>query len=110
VSFAVIVTGGKTIQPDKVRARFGITVPILTDTALARLCGVYSTPQAVLITAGHELYYRGNYNRSRYCSDEKSNYAQIALNSLVNRMPYPHLDNLALTAYGCELPQYKTIQ
>lgn len=73
--------------------------------SLAKACGVYSTPQAVIIDADHKLFYRGNYNKSRYCTLKESNYAEIALNALVAGLDPPPSNELANTSYGCELPE-----
>jgi thiol-disulfide isomerase/thioredoxin len=108
ISFAVVVmTKDKDYTEAYIRKRFGLTVPVLFDTTLAQDCGVYSTPQAVLLTADQTLYYRGNYNRSRYCTDKKSNYAQTAIDSLLANRQEPVFSNYALTAYGCSLPGCK---
>ncbi|MBL0182036.1 MAG: redoxin domain-containing protein [Chitinophagaceae bacterium] len=108
IDFAVVVmTKDKNYTESTIREKYGLTVPVLFDTSLARTCGVYSTPQAVLLSAGKELYYRGNYNRSRYCTDKKSNYAQTAIDSLLASRPEPFFNKYALTAYGCSLPGCK---
>jgi peroxiredoxin len=108
INFAVVViTKDKTYTEAGLKKKYGITVPVLFDTSLAAICGVYSTPQAVLLTADQMLYYRGNYNRSRYCTDKKSNYAQIAIDSLLASKTEPVFNQYALTAYGCSLPVCK---
>ena len=105
IDFAVVVfTKDKTYTADAIREKFGITTSILFDTSLAAKCGVYSTPQAVLIDNNQRLYYRGNYNRNRYCADEKSNYARMAIDSLLSNKHQPDFNPFALTAYGCPLP------
>ena len=55
----------------QIQDKFGLDIPVLFDSSLAKACGVYSTPQAVLIDNNQNLYYRGNYNRSRYCTRQK---------------------------------------
>jgi peroxiredoxin len=108
ISFAVVVmTADKTYTAASISKKYGLTVPVLFDSSLAAACGVYSTPQAVLINTDQALYYRGNYNRSRYCSDKKSNYAQIAIDSLLANRLQPAFNPYALTAYGCSLPGCK---
>jgi peroxiredoxin len=105
VNFAVVVlTNDKSYTVQKVQQKFGLTIPVLFDSSLAASCGVYSTPQAVLLDNNSSLYYRGNYNRSRYCTDKKSNYAAIALDSLLANKPEPIFNPYAVTAYGCSLP------
>ncbi|WP_431212739.1 hypothetical protein ACQ86N_44925 [Puia sp. P3] len=74
------------------------------DSAIARECGVYSTPQAAIIDAGHKLYYRGNYNKSRYCTNKKSDFARLALEDLLSNHPDLSFSPYAVKAYGCQLP------
>lgn len=75
------------------------------DDKIAKACGVYSTPQAVIIDAQHKLYFRGNYNKSRYCTQKETNYAERALTAFVSGEPLPLFDAYATRAYGCELPE-----
>jgi hypothetical protein len=72
---------------------------------IARTCGVYSTPQAVLLEAHGTLYYRGNFNRSRYCSEPKSEFARLAIEALLKGEKSPSFPTSATTAYGCALPE-----
>jgi len=105
ISFAVVVmTKDKDYTVEHIREKFGLVIPVVMDTSLAVTCGVYSTPQAVLLDNHHLLYYRGNYNKSRYCTDKKSNYAQIAIDSLLASVQQPVFNQFALKAYGCSLP------
>ena len=108
VSFAVVVmTTNQSYTAESIRQKFSLDIPVLFDTSLAALCGVYSTPQAVLVGNDQALYYRGNYNRDRYCTDKKSNYAQMAIDALLAKNEYPSFNKAALTAYGCSLPLCK---
>ncbi|WP_224996649.1 redoxin family protein [Cesiribacter sp. SM1] len=86
-------------------ATYGIELPVLTDEhqALAQICGVYSSPQAVIVDSNQQLFYRGNYNRSRYCTDRQTSYARLALEALRARTAPPTPSALATTAYGCAL-------
>lgn len=74
------------------------------DDALANACGVYSTPQAVIVDRHHNLYYRGNYNKNRYCTQRTTNYVEIALTALLNGEDPPAFGPLATQSYGCQLP------
>jgi hypothetical protein len=108
VSFAVVVMSkDTTYTADDIQQKFGLTIPVLFDQSIAAACGVYSTPQAVLLDAGHKLYYRGNYNKSRYCTDKNSNYVQMAIDSLLINKPHPIFSRFALKSYGCTLPTCK---
>lgn len=107
VNFVVVVMSAKTYSVQEIQDKIGLDIPVLFDPSIARSCGVYSTPQAVLLDAQHRLYFRGNYNRSRYCTDEKTSYAKIALAGLLRNESDPVFDQFALTSYGCTLPYCK---
>jgi len=104
VNFVIIVMNNHFYTAKEVQAKFDLDVPVLFDASIATTCGVYSTPQAVLLDSEHKLYYRGNYNSSRYCTDEKTSYAKIALAGLLNDHKKIIFNQLALRAYGCSLP------
>ncbi|MBO9573068.1 MAG: hypothetical protein J7497_12825 [Chitinophagaceae bacterium] len=106
IDFVIIAMPGKdkNYTALDIQDRFRLSLPVLFDSSIAATCGVYSTPQAVLIGADHRLYYRGNYNKSRYCTDKKSNYAQMAIDSLLLKSAGPSFGEAAVKSYGCELP------
>ncbi len=106
VNFAVVVMSPRPYSAEQIQQKLGLRIPVLTDSLLARACGVYATPQAVLLDTQHRLYYRGNYNRSRYCTDEQTSYAKQALTALLTKSGRV-TDERALTAYGCSLPSCK---
>lgn len=87
----------------KVQDKFDLNIPVSFDSLLAAACGVYSTPQAVIIDK-NKLFFRGNYNKSRYCSDPKTNYAEHAIDSLLLQKYQLNFDHSAFRAYGCQLP------
>lgn len=101
VQFLVVVPEG--IQEEEARDFIGDRLPIIIDRGgmLASSAGVYSSPQAVLVDQDEMLYYRGNYNKSRYCTDKDSNYAEIALQSLISNNVRPGFSAYATQAYGC---------
>lgn len=104
VNFAVVVMNNNRYTAHQIQDKLGITIPVIFDQSIAKSCGVYSTPQAVLIDKDHQLYYRGNYNRSRYCTDERTNYAKMAIAGLLRDDIKLKFDQLALRSYGCKLP------
>lgn len=103
--FVIVVMNNTRYSAEQIQHKFGLDLPVSFDTTLAKACGVYSTPQAVILTITHQLYYRGNYNKSRYCTEEKTSYAKIALNALLKNSTPIAFDQYALRAYGCQLPQ-----
>jgi Iodothyronine deiodinase len=104
VDFQIVVMSNVTYTVKEIQDKFDILIPVRFDEGLADSCGVYSTPQAVILGNDHALYYRGNYNKSRYCSDKKTEYARMALDALLNNQTTPGFDRFALKAYGCSLP------
>ncbi|TDE17331.1 TlpA family protein disulfide reductase [Dyadobacter psychrotolerans] len=107
VDFAVVVMSEKKFSAQQIKDRLGLDLPVIFDAGIASECGVYSTPQAVLINSKDKLFYRGNYNKSRYCTDERTNYAKIALAGLLGNSPDMAFDDEALRSYGCSLPYCK---
>lgn len=107
VNFAIVLMTDKPYTAAEIQKRFNVNIPVISDSTLAIQSGVYSTPQAVILNADRKLYYRGNYNKTRYCTDEKSSYAKLALNGLLNHTSLIQFDQSALTAYGCTLPNCK---
>jgi hypothetical protein len=107
IDFVVVVLSDKKYSAADIQDKLGLAIPIVFDASIATQCGVYSTPQAALIDDQQKLYYRGNYNASRYCSDEKTAYAKIAIQELLQSQPLPMLSANALKSYGCTLPVCK---
>jgi hypothetical protein len=107
VDFMVVVLSPKSFTAKTIKDKFDLDIPVSFDPELAVSCGVYSTPQAALLDNQHHLYYRGNYNSSRYCTDEKTSYAKIALRSLLLKQTDMIFSPLALKSYGCSLPDCK---
>jgi hypothetical protein len=104
---AVIEPEGGTVSPRAVAdAERDLGVPVLLDAdgSLAKRMGVYSSPQAVLVKADGALYYRGNYNLARYCTDERTEFARIAIEHLLMGAPKYDAPVQARIAYGCPLP------
>ncbi len=104
VNFAIVIMSSKHFTVTEIQDKFGMNLPVIFDPAVATACGVYSTPQVALLDTDSKLYYRGNYNVSRYCTDEKTSFAKIAINGLLNDHTRLTFNRLALTSYGCRLP------
>jgi hypothetical protein len=103
VNFVVVVISDRTYTAKEIQDKFDLNIPVTFDQSLAAACGVYSTPQVALIDNTNRLYYRGNYNSSRYCTDPKTNYAQQAIDGLLENNRKLTFGKLALTSYGCRL-------
>ncbi len=76
------------------------------DGSIASACGVYSTPQAVIVSGGSNrtLLFRGNYNTARYCTAPETEFVRLALEALVDGRSIPLPTREVMVAYGCELP------
>lgn len=106
IAFVVVVMNkDKVFSEEEVQDKLGLKLPVLSETEIANNCGVYSTPQAVILDEQHKLYYRGNYNKSRYCTEKQTAFARIALDSMLINHHKPIFDELALKAYGCQIPK-----
>jgi hypothetical protein len=105
LNFGVVLVQTDNAYPiDYIKNKYGLNIPVSVDQSIAAACAVYATPQAVIIDTDNKLYYRGNYNRTRYCTDVKSNYAQMAIDSLLKQQKVPQLGVAAYKSYGCQLP------
>jgi hypothetical protein len=104
LNFVVVVMSTKTFTVQEIQDKFDLKIPVIFDKGIAVACGVYSTPQVALLDNQNRLYYRGNYNRSRYCTDEKTSYAKTAIKGLLNDHANLVFSQLALRSYGCRLP------
>jgi thiol-disulfide isomerase/thioredoxin len=105
IAFAIVPVTRKKWTTHDILKKFDLNIPVIFDTTLATACGVYSTPQAVLLNTNRQLYFRGNYNRTRYCTDTKTEYARMAINKLLQNNAAIIFDQFALKAYGCQLPK-----
>jgi thioredoxin-related protein len=104
-NFVVVLMNNRKYTTKQVKDKFDLTVPVTNDASLAAACGVYSTPQAAIVDTQGKLYYRGNYNTTRYCTNTKTEFARMALDALLSHQTAIHFNRLAVTAYGCSLPQ-----
>lgn len=104
--YAVLHTDNQWDATDRFREQYALDIPVIVDAdkQLAVACGVYSTPQAALIDPSGKLYYRGNYNKARYCTNTASDFARIAIDSMLAGVPAPDFAQIATDSYGCELP------
>jgi len=106
VTFLAVLEAEPDTEPAAAFASFGLPMRAIEDAdgAVARAYGIYSTPQAVLVDARGRLRFRGNYNTSRYCTDERTEFARIALERLLAGRSRGSVPAAATRAYGCALP------
>jgi hypothetical protein len=72
--------------------------------------GVYGTPQAAILDGHGRLYFRGNYNRSRFCTEESSEYVRIELKALTEDRALPTVPTEATITYGCPLSRRSIVR
>ena len=108
VDFAAVVEGSARSRAAGELARLRLDMEAIPDPdgRIAAAYGIYSSPQAVVLDAQRRLYFRGNYNASRYCTEAATEYARLALDSLSMGQPTPRFPGTEV-AYGCELPSRK---
>lgn len=85
--------------------KYDLNIPTYVDTdgSIAKALGIYSTPQAVIID-NQQIFYKGNYNKARFCTTKNTKFADLALAALLNNQAAPEFPAFADIAYGCELP------
>jgi hypothetical protein len=103
--FYVVIAKKEDVTSAKYMVEGSVPIIVDKDEKLAKACGVFSTPQAAIIQRDNALYFRGNYNRSRYCTDANSNFVQMALDSLIAHKGPPHFIELATQSYGCSISE-----
>jgi hypothetical protein len=106
VDMVVVLQAKDTLEAIRKYRNWELPMAYVTDPAgkLAERCGVYATPQVVLLSPDARLYYRGNYNTGRYCADRQMQFARRAVEALLAGQPAPAFPLVAETAYGCLLP------
>jgi hypothetical protein len=111
VNFVVVLQTDDEDEVRKFNDTYGLGLPVVIDKdgKISDACGIYSTPQAVILAKDRVMYFKGNYNKSRYCTRKETSYAEIALDSLIKGQPLPlFLRNEMTVPYGCTLPSDET--
>ena len=85
--------------------KYGLGIKTILDKSgeIAHALGVYSTPQVVILKSD-TIFYKGNYNRARFCLSKNTKFAELALTALLSNKTLPDFPAVAGIAYGCELP------
>jgi len=109
VTFLAVLEADDRDKALRAFASLRLGIPAVVDSAvnISGRYGVYSTPQAVILDEDGRLFFRGNYNVSRYCTDPATEYARLALEDLLARRTAPALLAAATIAYGCQLPKHR---
>ena len=68
-------------------------------------CGIYSTPQAVILDKNSQIFFKGNYNKARFCTRKETRYVDMAMSKLIEGKALPLELQFAMPkSYGCSLP------
>lgn len=108
LDFMVVIPEGSSREKTQRILAKDISIVHDTEAAWSQAVGVYASPQAVIIDNEGELFYRGNYNKARFCTNVGSNYAEISLKMLLKGAEAPVWDFYATRSYGCQLPEYSS--
>jgi peroxiredoxin len=87
--------------------KYELDIPVILDKdgVISDQCGIYSTPQSVLLNRDSRIYFKGNYNVARYCTREETSFAEMAMGYLLKDEPMPIWLIADMTMpYGCALP------
>lgn len=113
IEFVAVVQSSE--PSDDLKERFqdlmGVAITTVVDKEgeLAKSLGIYSTPQAVLITPDNKVFYKGNYNASRYCTSKSTRFAEMALEDVLAGENAPRFaGDYPDLPYGCLIPAYES--
>lgn len=106
VTIIAVLEADDPLQARDDFAAWQLDCPAMIDSGgeIAHSIGVYSTPQAVVLDRQGRLYYRGNYNLSRYCVSPETEFVRLALEACTRGQPLPTFPAAAMIAQGCPLP------
>lgn len=102
-------TAGMNVLEEFAKLNLNCDAVVDTNGEIARLSGVYSTPQGVVLDDRGRLYYRGNYNLGRYCVADETEFVRISLECCLAHRPPPDFSAAATVALGCQLPANVTL-
>lgn len=107
VNFYVVIQSEDEHDRDRFIKKYDLDVPTILDKdgSISDKCGIYATPQGVLLDKEFTIYFKGNYNLSRYCTKKETKFAELAIGHLLENEPLPLALQYALKEpYGCSLP------
>jgi hypothetical protein len=111
VDFFVIIQSEDEDAVKHFDRKYELNVPVVLDKRgiISDKCGIYATPQAVILDKNSAIYFKGNYNKARFCTKKETRFAEIALDYLLKNEPLPLFLQYAVTEpYGCSLPSDET--
>jgi peroxiredoxin len=107
VNFYVIIQSEDEDDRDRFEKKYELDIPTILDKdgSISDKCGIYATPQGVLLDKEFTIYFKGNYNLARYCTKKETKFAELAIAHLLKNEPLPLSLQYALKEpFGCALP------
>jgi hypothetical protein len=107
INFLVVIQSEDKNDLDRFKRKYDLNVHTILDTdgGISDRCGIYVTPQGVLLDRKSTIYFKGNYNVARYCTKKETKFVELAITHLLKNEPLPLSLHYALTEpYGCTLP------
>jgi len=107
VNFYVVIQSEDEEDRDRFNKKYDLDIPTILDKdgSISDKCGIYATPQGVLLDKEFTIYFKGNYNLARYCTKKETKFAELAIGHLLKNEPLPLALQYALKEpFGCSLP------
>jgi hypothetical protein len=107
IAFYVVIQSDDEEAVDQFNDKYGLSLAAIRDKngTISDKCGIYATPQAVIIDKNSTIFFKGNYNAARYCTRKETRFAEMAMDHLLKNEPLPLSLLYAVTEpYGCTLP------
>ncbi|HZI23935.1 MAG TPA: TlpA disulfide reductase family protein, partial [Chryseolinea sp.] len=107
VNFYVVIQSADEHGHERFKKKYGLDIPTILDKdgSISDKCGIYATPQGVLLDKEFTIYFKGNYNIARYCTKKETKFAEIAIGHLLKNEPLPLALQYELKEpFGCSLP------
>lgn len=106
MDFRIVLQSDQLSDVVKIQQKYGSDIKVLPDPEgeISDVFGIYATPQAVILDTTGSIYYKGNYNKARFCTQKDTRFAFTAIQHLLAGETLPRFTELATIAYGCSLP------
>jgi len=110
VNFIVVLQDRSAKSANEFIEKYELDMHIVLDSlgTISDFYGIYSTPQTVLLNESERIFYKGNYNKARFCNSRKTAFADLAITSLLSNQQLPRFEQQASMPYGCSLPSDDT--
>jgi hypothetical protein len=111
IDFFVVIQSEDDDAAERFQQKYDLDIATVIDKKgmLSDKCGIYATPQAVILDQNSVIYFKGNYNRARFCTKKETRFVEMAIGYLMKKEPLPLFMQYAVgDPYGCSLPSDET--